>query len=117
MKSRLVFALLFLCPMNASANGWSLLSQHQQMTGFVIAEVGEVSKVEPPLDTTWNEDVYKMNGRCFFISSYMGYWGYGSKSALLLVYSAKLIKLAIIKDELGLVNVELKDIRMINCPY
>lgn len=50
------------------------------------------------------------------VSGYMGYWGYGNKSALMLVNSAKIIKLAIIEAEIGSIKVELKGVNMINCP-
>lgn len=101
---------------NVNADGWSTFSQHGDMKDFVIAEAGDVSKVEPPFNTTWEQDVFQMNGRCFIFSGYMGYWGYGNKSALLLVNTAKLVKLAIIEAEIGSIKVELKDISMIHCP-
>ena len=116
MKSRLIFVLFILYSINVSADEWSLFSQHGEMKDFMIAEVGEVSKVEPPFNTVWNQDVYQMNGRCFLFSGYMGYWGYGDKSALILINSAKIIKLAIIEAEIGSIKVDLKGITMIDCP-
>lgn len=100
----------------ADANGWALFSQQAQMKNHVIVDVGEVSKVEPPFNTKWENDVYQMNGRCFLFSGYMGYWGYGNKAALLLVNAQKSIQLALIESAIGSIKVELQSITMLDCP-
>lgn len=115
--TKVIVALLIAASsFSAYADGWALFSQQEQMKGFVIADVGEVSEVEPPLNTKWQEDVYEMNGHCFSFSEYNGYWGYGSKAAFLLVNAQKVIKLALIETSIGSLNVELKSVTMLECP-
>lgn len=107
---------VFFAATTANADGWALFSEQAQMKGYVIAEVGEVSEVEPPFNTKWEDDVYQMNGRCFSFSGYNGYWGYGSKAALLLVNAQKNIKLALIESSIGSIKTELKSVTMLECP-
>lgn len=115
-KNTLTLFLLFFVSTSADADGWAVFSQQEQMKNYVIADVGEVSKVEPPFNTKWENDVYQMNGRCFSFSGYLGYWGYGSKAALLLVNEQKTIQLALVEPAIGSTKVELKSITMIECP-
>jgi len=109
----LVFCLL---PSFASASGWAIFSEHERMKGYSVEEVGNVSKVEPPFNTTWEEDVYQMNGRCFLLPSYMGIWGIGDKSGLLLVNAQKIIQLALIESSIGSIKVEMESVNMVECP-
>jgi hypothetical protein len=46
----------------------------------------------------------------------MGYWGYGSKAALLLVNAQKNIQVALIESAIGSIKVELQPVSMIECP-
>lgn len=100
----------------ADADGWAIMSQQAQLKNNVIVDVGEVSKVEPPFNTKWENEVYQMNGRCFTFSSYMGYWGYGGKAALLLANAQKVVQLALIESAIGSIKVELHSISMLKCP-
>lgn len=115
-KNAMVVLFLALASAQASADGWAIFSQQAQMKNYVIVDVGEASKVEPPYNTKWEKDVYQMNGRCFVFSGYMGYWGYGNKAALLLVNAQKSIQLALVETAIGSVKVELQSISMIECP-
>ncbi len=101
---------------NVDADGWALFSQQAQMKGYFIAEVGDVSAVEPPFNTEWENDVYQMNDRCFSFSEYNGYSGYGNKAALLLVNAQKDVKLALIESSIGSIKTELKSVTMLACP-
>ena len=77
---KLALLLALLLPTSlAQANGWAFMSQHEQMKGFVIVDVGEAEKLSPPFNTTWNVDLYRLNGTCFSINGYYGSWGYGKK--------------------------------------
>ena len=111
-----VLTLAIFASTPADADGWAIFSEHAQMKGYVIAEVGEVSKVDPPFNTKWENDVYQINGRCFSFLGYSGYWGYGSKAALLLVNAEKIIKLALIESSIGSIKTELKSVIMFECP-
>ena len=115
-RKSLVAVFLVFASAQAAADGWAMFSQQAQMKNYVIADVGEVSKVEPPFNTKWEKDVYQMNGRCFLFSGYMSYWGYGNKAALLLVNAQKSIQLALIESVIGSIKVELQSITMIKCP-
>lgn len=115
-KRLLVIVFLFTISTQGVADGWSLFSQHAQMKDYVIVEAGDVSKVEPPFNTKWKTDLYQINGSCFMFSGYMGYWGYGNKSALLLVNMQKNIQLALIEVEIGTIKVKLYSILMMECP-
>jgi len=115
-KKLWVTVFLVLVSAQAVADGWAMFSQQAQMKNYVIADVGEVSKVEPPFNTKWEKDVYQMNGRCFLFSSYMGYLSYGNKAALLLVNAQKNIQLAFIEPVIGSIKVELQPLSMIECP-
>jgi hypothetical protein len=100
----------------ADADGWGILSQHSRLQGYAIVDVGDVSKVAPPFNTKWDNDVYQMNGRCFLLSGYMGYWSYGGKAALLLANAQKQTQLAIFEAALSSVKVELHSTTTIACP-
>lgn len=102
--------------LSAHADGWALLGKQAAMRNYVIADVGEVSQVDPPINTKWEQDVYQMNGRCFFFSGYMGYWGYGGKAAFLLVNAQKDVKVAIFETAIGSVKVDLQSIVLVECP-
>jgi hypothetical protein len=115
-KKLLVATFLAFVSAQAIADGWAMFSQQAQMKNYVIVDVGEVSKVEPPFNTKWEKDVYQLNGRCFLFSGYVGYWGYGSKAALLLVNAQKDIQLALIESAIGSIKVELQPISMVECP-
>ena len=111
-------ALIFLTlvPAQVNADGWSIFGQHDQLKNYVIVDVGAVSKVEPPFNAKWENDVFQMNGRCFTFSGYVGYWSYGEKAALLLVNAQKRVQLALIESEIGSIKVELRSISKIECP-
>lgn len=111
-----IATLLAFASAQATADGWDMFGQQDQMKNYFIVDVGEVSKVNPPPNTEWNKDVYRMNGRCFMFSGYMGSWGYGKKAALLLVNAEKSIQLALIEPSIGATKVTLKSIEMIQCP-
>ncbi len=110
----LVVVFLAFASAKAVADGWAVFSQQAQMKNYVIADVGEASRVEPPFNTRWEQDVYRMNGRCFLFSGSMGYWT--SKAALLLVNAQKDVQLALIESAIGSIKVELHPISMIQCP-
>lgn len=116
MNGSIVGAILVAVSIEASANGWATFSQHTSMKGYVIAEVGEVSEVQPPFNTKWNENVFQMNGRCFTFPGYMGMWGFGSKAGMLLANAQKDVKLALIESAIGSIKVELQSIGVIKCP-
>lgn len=109
-------ALFLLVAIQPRADSWSMFSQHDQMKKHVIADVGLVSKVDPPYNTKWDKDVFQINGRCFVLTGYSSYWGYGDKAALLLVNAQKSIQLALIQSEMGSIKVELQSIAIIECP-
>lgn len=115
-KRAVIAALLAFASAQAGADGWAIMSHQAQMRNNVIIDVGEVSKVEPPFNTKWENDVYQMNGRCFTFSGYIGIWGYGSKAALLLVNAQKVVQLALIESAIGSIKVELQSISMLKCP-
>lgn len=112
----LITALLTFASSQAIADGWAIMSQQAQLKNNAIIDVGEVSKVDPPFNTKWENDVYQMNGRCFTFSGYMGYWGYGGKAALLLANAQKVVQLALLETAIGSIKVELQSISMIKCP-
>lgn len=112
----LITALLAFVSSQAIADGWATMSQQAQLKNNAIVDVGEVSKVDPPFNTKWENDVYQMNGRCFTLPGYMGFWGYGSKAALLLVNAQKVVQLALLETAIGSIKVELQSISMIKCP-
>jgi hypothetical protein len=113
-----LFVTIFLASVSvqAVADGWAMFGQQEQMKNYVIADVGDVSKVEPPFNTKWEKDVYQLNGRCFLSSGYIGYWGYGTKAAFLLVNAQKNIQLALVESAIGSIKVEVQPISMIECP-
>ena len=114
--SGLIAALLSLASSQAIADGWAIMSQQAQLKNNAIIDVGEVSKVDPPFNTKWENDVYQMNGRCFTFPGYMGYWGYGGKAALLLANAQKVVQLALLETAISSIKVELHSISMIKCP-
>lgn len=102
--------------LSAHADGWALFGKQTEMKNYVIADVGEVSQVDPPINTKWDRDVYQMNGRCFYFSGYMGYWGYGDKAAFLLVNAQRDVKVALLETSIGSIKVDLQSIVVVECP-
>ncbi len=116
LKITLLGVLIAFAAIRAHADSWATFSNHSMLKNHVIVDVGDVSQVEPPFNTKWKEDVYQMNGRCFSISGHLGYWGYGSKAALLVANAQKILKLALIESSIGSVKVDLQSIDVIECP-
>lgn len=116
VQRALITVLLSFASSHAIADGWAIMSQQAQLKNNAIIDVGEVSKVDPPFNTKWEDDVYQMNGRCFTLSGYMGYWGYGGKAALLLANAQKIVQLALLETAISSIKVELQSILMIKCP-
>lgn len=114
-RSVLVILSLLASP-HTWASGWTLFSKQSEMKSYIIADVGEVSQVEPPINTKWEEDVYQINGQCFYLPGYVGNWSYGSKAAMLLVNAQKDIKLALFEAWIGSVKADLQSIVLIECP-
>lgn len=108
--------ILFLFSSLAHANGWSFMSQHEQMKGFVIVDVGEVEKLRPPFNTTWDVDLYRLNGACFSIDGYHGLWGIGKKAAFLLVNERKQIKIGLLEASIGSLKAGNYSITVYGCP-
>lgn len=107
---------LAMMPLSAHADGWALFGKQSAMKNYVIADVGEVSPVDPPVNTKWEQDVYQMNGRCFYFPGYMGIWGFGGKAALLLVNAQKDVKVALFETSIGTVKADLQSIVLVECP-
>lgn len=114
--SNCIVGALFLISIQVHANGWAILSQHDQMKKNVIAGVGMVSKIQPPFNAEWEKEVYQINGHCFVLPGYSGYRSYSGKAALLLVNAQNIIQLALIQSEIGFIKVDLYSITMIECP-
>jgi hypothetical protein len=108
--------ILLVAATTSLAGGWDMMGNHAALKNHVIADVGEVSEVNPPLDTRWSDDVFQINGRCFIFSGFAGFSDYGSNSALLLVSDQKQVKLAIIKSSINSIKVEVKEITIVQCP-
>lgn len=83
------------------------------MSGYLIAEVGEARKLDPPINTRWVQDVYQFNGHCF---TSLGYFWFGTKPALLLVNDKKQIKLALLETSFSSIKVEVDSIMLVECP-
>jgi len=107
---------LLVAASSSLADGWATFGDHAALKNHVVADVGEVSKVAPPPDTKLSEDVFQINGRCFIFSGLTGFWGYGSKPALVLVNVQKQFKLALVESSIGSIRVEVKEITLVQCP-
>ena len=81
-----------------------------------IAEAGEANEIEPPSGTTWKEQLYSLNSRCFTVIGYVGYWGYGGKPAMLVINERKMIQLALFDSSYGGMDVNLLPVQMMQCP-
>lgn len=118
MKAKSIFLCLILAVISlpTHADVWAIFGNQAAMKNYFIAEVGEVSQVDPPMNTKWENDVYQMNGRCFYFAGYMGYWGYGSKAAFILVNAQKDVKVAFFESSIGSIKVDLQPIVLVECP-
>lgn len=116
VKKVILMAYLCLYSIAANCSGWDSFGDHSQLKGYFVVDVGEVSEVPAPANTTWNDPLYKMNDRCFTFFGYQGYWGYGTKAGLLVVNDSKLVKLALVETSISSVKVELKNITLYKCP-
>ena len=112
----LVVALtLSVATFTSSAFGGFGVNQ-SQLKGAFIAEVGEAHEVEPPSGAKWKDQIYSLNSRCFTLSGYFGYWGYGGKPAMLVVKENKLINLALFESLGSTPSVDLFPVQMVQCP-
>lgn len=111
-------ALITAVSSSASADGWAAFSEHAKMKNYTIADVGDATEVQRPFNPNAEmlPKVYQLNGRCFTMLGYVGFWGYGGKSALLLVNEQKDVELALIETSLSSVKVEMKPISIVRCP-
>lgn len=91
-------------------------SDHLRLKKTVIADIGEAQKVPPPENAKWSNQVYSLNSRCFTILGYFGFWGFGSKSAMIVVDENKAIQLAVFEISIGDIGVTLHPIQMVQCP-
>lgn len=98
------------------ADTFSIMGDESKMKGNVVVDVGNASKVDPPLNTKWVTDLYELNGRCFTMQGYYGMWGYGQKAALLLVNSDKVVRVAFIGTGIGSVDVDVQLVALVQCP-
>lgn len=108
--------LLLVVTTTSLADGWATFGEHAALKNHVVADVGEASKVDPPPDTRWSNDVFQINGRCFIFPGLTSFWGYGSKPALVLVNEQKQTKLALVESAIGSIKVEVKEITLVQCP-
>lgn len=112
----LIFLILIITTKTSHAESWGPLSDQASLKNHVILEAGDASEVEPPYGVKWSSDVFQMNNRCFIFQGFLGYWGYGSKPAFLLVSEQRNLKIAIFESSAGSIKVELKNITLIQCP-
>ncbi|MCP5161211.1 MAG: hypothetical protein H7A00_06035 [Hahellaceae bacterium] len=117
MRGLLLFFVSVIFPTLAFGGGWDTFGKHGELKDYVIAEVGDLSAINPPVGTNWGVDLFKINARCIAFSSYNKPSLYSSKAALLLVKSPSTVKLAVFEDSISSIKVELYSIEVYECPY
>ncbi|MCP5198491.1 MAG: hypothetical protein H6977_00675 [Gammaproteobacteria bacterium] len=93
-----------------------LASDHLGLKGHVIVEAGEAAEVAPPAGSKWENQVYSLNSRCFVLYGYYGFWGFGSKSAMLVVGKEEILKLVVLEPGIGGITADTHVASLVNCP-
>jgi len=93
-------------------------SQHSELKGYYIVDVGNATEIEPPFGKRWEKEIYQLNGRCFTIDSYryQVFWGYSGKAGLLLVNERRNIRLALFEKDISNLKVKFEPITLVECP-
>lgn len=107
--------ILVIASGQAISDGWSFLGKHDEIKGYSIVDVGEISVVNPPYGTKWNVDVFKLSLYCFSFSNYNHDLNEGA-AALLLANAQNNIKLATFERYPIDIKVELYSIQIHECP-
>ena len=108
---------------SGASNDWAISSSgHRLLPGKMILAVGSVSKQEVTNSrtfqrSTWYEFVAVDNSyMCFSIPGYTGYWGYGTKAAMIVSDESNSYYVAFMGSTVGAISVDLHPLRRVTCP-
>jgi len=116
---RIIYRVAWVClfvSIGASGGSWDSFGDHKEMKDYVVTEVGNAEKLDPPSNTGWSKDVYQLNQHCFTLLGHLDYWGYGGKAAFILANQYGSTKIALFERSVSSVKVEVQNITMIKCP-
>ena len=114
--SRYALIAICICASSVSrADGFDTFSKHKDLVNHAILEIGDVEKMENSTGSSSSE-FFRINSRCVQATGYSGYWGYGKKAGLLVVDTAKSVKLALLEPSLGSIKAEIKPVILVACP-
>jgi hypothetical protein len=99
----------------ALADGFGLFFDQKNLSEKVIVEAGDVKELFTANGLEQTDTVYRINDRCFVITGFPGFWGYGEKAGLLLVDKDKTIEIALLESSIGSVDVKIYPISIVRC--
>ena len=109
-----IFALF--APACAFADGFDTFGKQDDLKKTVIIDIGEAEKIDAPIGKLGARETIKLVGKCFEPSSYLGYWGYNSKkAALLLVDQSRSLKIALLENGIGSIKVDVIQVIQVDC--
>lgn len=100
----------------ASADGYAIFSKHEELKAQVVADVGDIEKIDPPFDKLSETEILKLHSNCFQPTGSLGAWGYGKKAGLILVDRYKTIRVALIESSVGSIKVVTMPALQVACP-
>lgn len=108
--------LLALIPQAATANGFALFSEHEELKGHVVVDAGDIEKFDPPFGKLGATEVLKLNSNCFQPIGLLGSWGFGKKAGLVLVDRNKTIRIALLESSISSIKIEATPVLQVACP-
>lgn len=112
----IVIFLFGLIPQAASADGYALFSKHDELKSHVVADAGDVEKIDPPFGKLGATEILKLKSNCFQPATALGTWGHGKKAGLVLVDKSKTIRVAFLESSIGYIRVETVLVFQVACP-
>jgi hypothetical protein len=109
-------SLLLLACQASYADGFDMLSRHEELQSLVIVDTGDFEKIAAPPGKFGVPDVLKLKANCFEPRGNLGLWGIGKKAGLVLVNKEKGIKIALLESSIGSINVKLLTASPMSCP-
>lgn len=99
------------------AEDFSTLSDHKELVGHVIVDVGSIKKLDPPGGMSSSRDRLQLNDRCFEVSDYLGYWGYGNKAGALIKSQDDSEKMAFFASDINSIKVGVVRVQRVGCTF
>ena len=108
--------LLATIPSIVTAGGFANLGKHEALRGHLIVEIGDFERISPPSGRFGGLDVLKLGINCYQSMGLLDLWGLDKKAGLIVVDSAKSVKIALIESGAREIKIEVVPVIQVRCP-